>query len=134
MKEQNKLEIYNAMPVSQAVVRNAIPAMAAMLMTLIYNLADTFFIGQTHNAFQLAAVSLASPVFLIFMSVGMIFGIGGTSAISHKLPVPLPCISLRRILTGISEARPCKKNIFFLYVVMCRCRNYYVLPVVALYG
>lgn len=85
MKEQNKLEVFNSMPVSQAVVRNAIPAMAAMLMTLIYNLADTFFIGQTHNAYQLAAVSLASPVFLIFMSVGMIFGIGGTSAISRAM-------------------------------------------------
>ncbi|MCI8787406.1 MAG: MATE family efflux transporter [Eubacterium sp.] len=85
MKEQNTLETYNSMPVSQAVVRNAIPAMAAMLMTLIYNLADTFFIGQTHNAYQLAAVSLASPVFLIFMSVGMIFGIGGTSAISRAV-------------------------------------------------
>lgn len=120
MKEQNKLEIYNSMPVSQAVVRNAIPAMAAMLMTLIYNLADTFFIGQTHNAFQLAAVSLASPVFLIFMSVGMIFGIGGTSAISRAM--------------GEGRKDHAKKSIFFLYVVMCRCRNYYVLPVVALYG
>ena len=85
MKGQNTLEAYNSMPVSQAVVRNAIPAMAAMLMTLIYNLADTFFIGQTHDAYQLAAVSLASPVFLIFMSVGMIFGIGGTSAISRAM-------------------------------------------------
>ena len=85
MKEQNKLEVFNSMPVSQAVVRNAVPAMAAMLMTLIYNLADTFFIGQTHNAYQLAAVSLASPVFLIFMSIGMIFGIGGTSAISRAM-------------------------------------------------
>ena len=120
MKEENKLEIYNAMPVSQAVVRNAIPAMAAMLMTLIYNLADTFFIGQTHNAFQLAAVSLASPVFLIFMSVW------------HD-------IWYRRNICyfkgyGRGTERPCKKSIFFLYVVMCRCRNYYVLPVVALYG
>ena len=44
MKEQNALETYNSMPVAQAVVRNALPAMAAMLMTLIYNLADTFFI------------------------------------------------------------------------------------------
>lgn len=85
MKEQNALETYNSMPVSQSVVRNALPAMAAMLMTLIYNLADTFFIGQTHNAYQLAAVSLAGPVFLIFMSVGMIFGIGGTSAISRAM-------------------------------------------------
>ena len=43
--------------------------MAAMLMVLIYNLADTFFIGQTHDDLQVAAVSLATPVFLLFMSV-----------------------------------------------------------------
>ena len=46
MKEQNKLEIYNSMPVSQAVVRNAIPAMAAMLMTLIYNLAEKHYVSD----------------------------------------------------------------------------------------
>lgn len=59
--------------------------MAAMLMVLVYNLADTFFIGQTHDALQVAAVSLATPVFLIFMAVGTVFGIGGTSVISRAL-------------------------------------------------
>ena len=72
-------------PVSKAVIKNVIPAMFAMLMTLVYNLADTFFIGQTHDALQVAAVSLATPVFLIFMSIGNIFGIGGTSVISRAL-------------------------------------------------
>src|SRR5574344_1161695 len=52
---------------------------------LVYNLADTFFIGQTHNPFQVAAISLATPVFLIFMSIGNVFGIGGTSVISRVL-------------------------------------------------
>lgn len=69
----------------KAVFKNALPAMAAMLMVLIYNLADTFFIGQTHNDFQVAAVSLATPVFLLFMAVGTIFGIGGTSIISRAM-------------------------------------------------
>ena len=59
--------------------------MAAMLMVLIYNLADTFFIGQTHDDLQVAAVSLATPVFLLFMAVGTIFGIGGTSVISRAM-------------------------------------------------
>ena len=54
-------------------------------MVLIYNLADTFFIGQTHDAYQVAAVSLATPVFLMFMAVGTVFGIGGTSVISRAL-------------------------------------------------
>ena len=62
MKEQNKLEIYNAMPVSQAVVRNAIPAMAAMLMTLIYNLAD--FLSVRHiMLFSLPPYRLQAPSF-----------------------------------------------------------------------
>lgn len=85
MKEKQSLEAFHSMSVPQAVVKNAIPAMAAMLMVLIYNLADTFFIGQTHDAYQVAAVSLATPVFLIFMSVGTVFGIGGTSVISRAL-------------------------------------------------
>ena len=66
------LEAFRTMPVAQAVLQNALPAMAAMLMVLIYNLADTFFIGQTHNDILVAAVSLATPIFLIFMSVGRI--------------------------------------------------------------
>lgn len=79
------MELFEKMPVPQAVLKNAIPAMAAMLMVLIYNLADTFFIAQTHNDILVAAVSLATPVFLIFMAVGTIFGIGGTSVISRSL-------------------------------------------------
>lgn len=80
---EQSLNKYSKMPVSKAIIQNALPAVAAMLMVLIYNLADTFFIGQTHNAYQVAAVSLATPVFLVFMSIGTIFGVGGTSAISR---------------------------------------------------
>ncbi|MGN1328703.1 MAG: MATE family efflux transporter [Eubacterium sp.] len=80
---EKSLEKYNKMPVSKAVIQNALPAVAAMLMVLIYNLADTFFIGQTDDAYQVAAVSLATPVFLVFMSIGTVFGIGGTSVISR---------------------------------------------------
>jgi len=83
--EQKSLEVFESMPVPKAVFKNALPAMAAMLMVLIYNLADTFFIGQTHDALQVAAVSLATPVFLIFMAVGTVFGMGGTSVISRAL-------------------------------------------------
>lgn len=85
METTKELEIFHSAPVSKAVLKNTIPAMAAMLMVLIYNLADTLFIGLTHDAYQVAAVSMATPVFLIFMSVGTVFGIGGTSVISRTL-------------------------------------------------
>lgn len=81
----NSMDVFAKMPVSQAVLKNTLPAMAAMLMVLIYNLADTFFIGRTWNDILVAAVSLATPVFLIFMAVGTVFGIGGTSVISRAL-------------------------------------------------
>ncbi len=85
MEMTKELEVFRSAPVSKAVLKNAVPAMVAMLMVLIYNLADTFFIGLTHDAYQVAAVSMATPVFLIFMSVGTVFGIGGTSVISRAL-------------------------------------------------
>lgn len=85
MEHTTDLEVFHSAPVHRAVLKNALPAMAAMLMVLIYNLADTFFIGQTRDALQVAAVSLATPVFLIFMAVGNVFGIGGASVISRAL-------------------------------------------------
>ena len=83
--DSRAVNLFAKAPVGKAVLQSALPAMAAMLMVLIYNLADTFFIGQTHNDILVAAVSLATPVFLIFMAVGTIFGMGGTPVISRAL-------------------------------------------------
>ncbi|MGI5962841.1 MAG: MATE family efflux transporter [Lawsonibacter sp.] len=83
--QDKSIELFEKAPVSRAVLKNSVPAMVAMLMVLIYNLADTFFVGQTHDALQVAAVSLATPVFLLFMAVGTAFGMGGTSVISRAL-------------------------------------------------
>lgn len=77
--------LFESAPVPKAVIGSALPAIAAMLMVLVYNLADTFFIGQTGDDLQVAAVSLATPVFLIFMAAGSVFGMGGTSVISRAL-------------------------------------------------
>lgn len=83
--KKDSLEIFASAPVPKAVLTNALPAMFAMLMVLIYNMADMFFVGQTHDALMVAAVALATPAFLIFMGIGNIFGIGGTSVISRAL-------------------------------------------------
>ena len=85
INDQKQLELFRSGKVSAAVLKNAIPAMIAMLMVLVYNLADTFFIGQTHDDLQVAAVAMCTPVFLVFMAIGTIFGLGGTSVISRAL-------------------------------------------------
>jgi len=77
------LSTFDSMPVSKAVIKNVIPSIVSMLMVLVYNLADTFFIGLTGDDLQVAAVSLATHVFMLFMAVSTLFGIGGTSVISR---------------------------------------------------
>lgn len=83
--QEKTIEIFKSAPVPKAVISNIIPTVVSMMMVLLYNLADTFFIGQTKNAYMVAAVSIATPAFLLFMALGMLFGIGGTSLISRML-------------------------------------------------
>lgn len=127
MENKKSMELFSTAPVSQAVFKNALPAMAAMLMVLVYNLADTFFIGQTHDALQVAAVSLATPVFLIFMAVGTMFGIGGTSVISRAM--------------GEGKTEYAKKVCSFCMwgsvtvgVVMSACMLIFIEPILSLVG
>lgn len=84
-KVDKTTEIFRNAPIPKAVLFNIVPSIISMLMVMIYNLADTFFIGQTKNPYMVAAVSLATPAFLIFMAIGLIFGVGGTSYISRML-------------------------------------------------
>ena len=79
----NALKEMDKLPVSRAVLKNVLPAVAAMLMSLIYNMADKVFIGMTNNDYMVAAITMATPVFVLFISFGNIFGVGGVSLISR---------------------------------------------------
>lgn len=63
----------------------ALPVVLGLVVTLIYNLADTYFIAQTNNTDLIAGVSLCSPVFTALMAFGNIYGQGGSSLISRML-------------------------------------------------
>ncbi len=78
-------EIFEKSPIPKAVFTLAIPTVLSMLVTIIYNMADTFFVGQTNDANQVAAVSLTMPLFSIFMACGNLFGMGGSSFISRSM-------------------------------------------------
>lgn len=80
-----KQDIFEKSSVPKAVAVMALPTVFSMLVTIFYNMADTFFVGQTGDANQVAAVSLATPVFMLLMAVGNIFGIGGSSMIARLL-------------------------------------------------
>lgn len=78
-------EVFEKYSVPKAMVTLALPTMLSMLVTILYNMADTFFVGQTGDANQVAAVSITTPIFLLLMAVGNMFGMGGSSYISRLL-------------------------------------------------
>lgn len=127
MENKKSMELFSNAPVPKAVFRNALPAMAAMLMVLVYNLADTFFIGQTHDALQVAAVSLATPVFLIFMAVGTMFGIGGTSVISRAM-------GERKLAYAKKVCSFCMWGCLIVGVVMSACMLIFIDPILSMVG
>lgn len=78
-------QVFESYSVPKAVATMAVPSMLGMLINVVYNLADTFFVGQTGNSNQVAAVSVSMPLFLIFIAVGNLFGVGGCAFISRSL-------------------------------------------------
>lgn len=65
--------------------RLCLPVVLGSIVTIVYNLADTYFIAQTGNALLIAGVSVCAPVFMILMAFGNIFGQGGSSLISRLM-------------------------------------------------
>ena len=65
--------------------RLSLPVVLGSLVTIVYNLADTFFIARTGDALLVAGVSVCAPIFMILMAFGNIFGQGGSSLISRLL-------------------------------------------------
>lgn len=61
MADFSEKELFESVPVPQAVATLAIPTVISQVVTMIYNLADTFFVGQIGDPYMVAAVSLVSP-------------------------------------------------------------------------
>lgn len=70
---------------SKAIMRVGLPAMLGQLTTLIYNIADTFFVSLTKEPATIAAVTLCAPILLIIMSIACVFGMGGSSVVARLL-------------------------------------------------
>jgi multidrug efflux pump len=77
--------IFNETKISKAYIKLSLPLVFSMVVTLVYNLADTFFVAQTNNTDIVTGVSLGAPVFTLLMAFGNIFGQGGSSLISRYL-------------------------------------------------
>ena len=77
--------IFSDAPPAKAVLALAVPTVISQLITVIYNMADTFFIGQLNDPQQVAAATIAMPAFVFLTAFANLFGIGGSSLISRSL-------------------------------------------------
>ena len=85
MEQDKNRAIFESVPVPEAVRTMALPTIISQLIVLVYNMADTFYLGRTNNPFMVAGVSLILPVFNICLSLAGLSGIGGGALISRLL-------------------------------------------------
>ena len=77
--------LFEKMSVPKAYMKLALPVLLSMIVSLVYNMVDTYFIALTGVQELVAGVSLVAPMFTLMIAFGDIFGLGGSSAISRLL-------------------------------------------------
>lgn len=85
MEDARKTQLFENTPIPKAVITLAVPTVISSLVMVIYNLADTYFVGMLNDPVQNAAVTLAAPVLLAFNAVNNLFGVGSSSMMSRAL-------------------------------------------------
>ena len=85
MIQNEKAELFERTPIPKAVAKLTVPTVLSSLVMVLYNLADTYFVGMLNDPVQNAAVTLAAPVLLAFNAVNNLFGVGTSSMMSRAL-------------------------------------------------
>ena len=83
--QQDRTLLFEETPIPKAVATLAVPTILSSLVMVLYNLADTYFVGMLNDPVQNAAVTLAAPVMLAFNAVNNLFGVGSSSMMSRAL-------------------------------------------------
>lgn len=82
---RDNTKLFSQVSVSKAVLSLAVPTVISQLITVVYNMADTFFVGQLNDPLQVAAATVSMPVFMFLTAFANLFGLGGSSLISRCL-------------------------------------------------
>ena len=67
---KNRLEMMEKGPVAKSILTLALPTMLGMVVQMIYNMTDTYFIGQTRDPYLVAGISLVMPLFFVIQGLG----------------------------------------------------------------
>ena len=79
---KDKKYLFETAGVPYALAVMALPAVVSQLIALIYNLADTWFIGRTNNPYMVASCSLVLPIYMLAVVISNVFGVGGGTLIA----------------------------------------------------
>lgn len=82
---EKRLQLLTEAPAMRAIVKMSLPVVMGMMVQVLYNLVDVFFVGMLHDPYQLAAVNLAAPIAMILMAIASVIGTGASSYISRTL-------------------------------------------------
>lgn len=86
MKDQSsEKELFEHCPVPKAIFKLALPTVIGQIILVVYNMADTFFIGLTGSDAMITAVTVCMPAFMFLSAISNLFGVGGASVISRAL-------------------------------------------------
>lgn len=78
-------EIFGKAPVMSAIAKLALPTIAGQIILVVYNMADTFFIGLTGSDAKLTAVTVCLPAFMFLSAIANLFGVGGAGEAARSL-------------------------------------------------
>lgn len=81
----DRAKMFGEEKISKVLIKLSVPAIIAMLINAIYNIADTMFVGMLGETSAIGAVSVAFPLFMLIGAVGQTFGVGGGAYISRLL-------------------------------------------------
>ena len=84
-EDARKTQLFEQSPIPTAVMTLAIPTIISSLVMVIYNMADTYFVGLLNDSVQTSAVTLGAPVLLAFNAVNNLFGVGTSSMMSRAM-------------------------------------------------
>ena len=82
---RNEKELFETCSVTKAIFRLAFPTVIGQIILVIYNMADTFFVGLTGNDAMMTAVTVCMPSFMFLSAISNLFGVGGASVIARAL-------------------------------------------------
>lgn len=90
MEKRRDVELFQDAPLFKAFITLAVPTVITQIIMIIYNFADTYFVGMTNNENAVAALTVSMPVFIIMAALSNLFGVGGSSVIARLLGMNKP--------------------------------------------